>query len=319
MLPHFGEEEVDERAPRRRGGRGGGAFLSRRSQRGARSTTCTSRRTRSRDRSSRLCPERLEAHDLNASAPPHELRHEPPGFLSWLEERPGVLGRARPRRDHRHPRTPVAADDEHQGTRGPRAGCSRPRRRRSRRAGALPRRQRVALADERAAAFLLHERGLAASSLAAAAPLPAAPPDGGGSGADEMGARRLAARLAWEEIRPEYDATIGLLRRDFGARFGFLYQAASDEYLWATPHRRRARDGAAARRRRLLAPALVLLLDFEAVRRAQFGAILGAILTRSCAPTPRPLQVRDDLRRRPSPGASTAHRCLLPPLGVPAR
>ena len=176
-----------------------------------------------------------------------------PGFLSWLEQKPGVLGPARlsGAGTTAHPRTLVAADDVYEGATLLRVPESRLLSALTAadplycRASALFRAANAShFADERVrlAAFLLHERGLGAASFywPWLQLLPAAPPStvAWGSGADEMGAL-VGSPLVWlteerrKEIRLEYDATIGPLRRDFGARFGFLYQAGWDEYLWA--------------------------------------------------------------------------------------
>ena len=205
-----------------------------------------------------------------------------PGFLSWLEERPGVLGPARlsGAGTTAHPRTLVAADDVYEGATLLRVPESRLLSALTAadplycRASALFRAANAShFADERVrlAAFLLHERGLGAASFywPWLQLLPAAPPStvAWGSGADEMGAL-VGSPLVWlteerrKEIRLEYDATIGPLRRDFGARFGFLYQAGWDEYLWArlTVDARATELPLGAGGASL--PALVPLLDF---------------------------------------------------------
>ena len=204
------------------------------------------------------------------------------GFLSWLEERPGVLGPARlsGAGTTAHPRTLVAADDVYEGATLLRVPESRLLSALTAadplycRASALFRAANAShFADERVrlAAFLLHERGLGAASFywPWLQLLPAAPPStvAWGSGADEMGAL-VGSPLVWlteerrKEIRLEYDATIGPLRRDFGARFGFLYQAGWDEYLWArlTVDARATELPLGAGGSSL--PALVPLLDF---------------------------------------------------------
>ena len=205
-----------------------------------------------------------------------------PGFLSWLEERPGVLGPARlsGAGTTAHPRTLVAADDVYEGATLLRVPESRLLSALTAadplycRASALFRAANAShFADERVrlAAFLLHERGLGAASFywPWLQLLPAAPPStvAWGSGADEMGAL-VGSPLVWlteerrKEIRLEYDATIGPLRRDFGARFGFLHQAGWDEYLWArlTVDARATELPLGAGGSSL--PALVPLLDF---------------------------------------------------------
>ena len=218
-----------------------------------------------------------------------------PGFLSWLEERPGVLGPARlsGAGTTASPRTLVAADDVYEGATLLRVPESRLLSALTAadplycRASALFRAANAShFADERVrlAAFLLHERGLGAASFywPWLQLLPAAPPStvAWGSGADEMGAL-VGSPLVWlteerrKEIRLEYDATIGPLRRDFGARFGFLYQAGWDEYLWArlTVDARATELPLGAGGSSL--PALVPLLDFApCAARNSFGAIL---------------------------------------------
>ena len=253
-----------------------------------------------------------------------------PGFLSWLEERPGVLGPARlsGTGTTQNPRTLVAADDVYEGATLLRVPESRLLSALTAadplycRASALFRAANAShFADERVrlAAFLLHERGLGAASFywPWLQLLPAAPPStvAWGSGADEMGAL-VGSPLVWlteerrKEIRLEYDATIGPLRRDFGARFGFLYQAGWDEYLWArlTVDARATELPLGAGGSSL--PALVPLLDFApcaARNSAQFG---GAIPPRNSAQFSDASSSAGTRRRptppSPSPDASTS-------------
>ena len=99
-----------------------------------------------------------------------------PGFLSWLEERPGVLGPARlsGAGTTASPRTLVAADDVYEGATLLRLPESRLLSALTAadplycRASALFRAANAShFADERVrlAAFLLHERGLGAASF----------------------------------------------------------------------------------------------------------------------------------------------------------
>ncbi len=249
-----------------------------------------------------------------------------PGFLSWLEERTGVLGPARlsGAGTTAHPRTLVAADDVYEGATLLRVPESRLLSALTAadplycRASALFRAANAShFADERVrlAAFLLHERGLGAASFywPWLQLLPAAPPSTGawGSGADEMGAL-VGSPLVWlteerrKEIRLEYDATIGPLRRDFGARFGFLYQAGWDEYLWArlTVDARATELPLGAGGSSL--PALVPLLDFApcAAPQTQIGG---------ANPTPHSAQISDG----PSITSSGTRRPPTPPSPSP--
>ena len=62
-------------------------------------------------------PQKARSADLNVSAAPTNCAMSLPGFLSWLEERPGVLGPARlsGAGTTASPRTLVAADDVYEG------------------------------------------------------------------------------------------------------------------------------------------------------------------------------------------------------------
>ena len=220
----------------------------------------------------------------------NKLRHEPPR-LPLLAR--GEARRPRPGAalGHRHHTEPAHARGRRRRVRG-RDAAARAREPAALgahgggpallpRVGALPRGQRVALCRRARAPRRLPaararpRRRLLLLAVAAAAAGGAAVDGGVGQRRRRDGrARRLAARLAHRGA-PQGDPA--RVRRDdrpapprLWRRIRLPLPGGLGRVLVGAPHRRRARDRAAARRRRLLAPRARAAPRLCAVRRAQF-------------------------------------------------